>query len=87
MVVYFPTFWTTCKSVTVIEAKTSALQSNRTLRVIFSENRESEDTHENSIFLLFRQNIPLSELIQGNVVLSSHDLFYGRNLGKIEICM
>ena len=36
------------------------------LRVIFSENRESEDTHEKSIFLLFRQNIPLSELIQGN---------------------
>ena len=38
------------------------------LRVIFSENRESEDTHEKSIFLLFRQNIPLSELIQGNIV-------------------
>ena len=30
--------------------------------------RESEDTHEKSIFLLFRQNIPLSELIQGNIV-------------------
>ena len=28
------------------------------LRVIFSKNRESEDTHEKSIFLLFRQNIP-----------------------------
>ena len=55
------------------------------LRVIFSENRESEDTHEKSILLLFRQNIPLSELIQGNIVYSSHDLFCGRNLGKIEI--
>ena len=38
------------------------------LRVIFSENRVSEDTHEKSIFLLFRQNIPLSELIQGKIV-------------------
>ena len=38
------------------------------LRVIFSENRESEDTHEKSIFLLFRQNVPLSELIQGKIV-------------------
>ena len=38
------------------------------LRVIFSENRESEDTHEKSIFLLFRQNIPFSELIQGKIV-------------------
>ena len=55
--------------------------------MIFSQNRESEDSHEKSIFLLFRQNIPLSELIQGKVVQSSHDLFYGRNLGKIEICM
>ena len=34
----------------------------------FSENRESEDTHEKLIFLLFRQNIPFSELIQGNIV-------------------
>ena len=38
------------------------------LRVIFSENRESEDTHEKSIFLLFRQNVPFSELIQGKIV-------------------
>ena len=38
------------------------------LRVVFSENRESEDTHEKSIFLLFRQNVPLSELIQGKIV-------------------
>ena len=38
------------------------------LRVIFSEYRESEDTHEKSIFLLFHQNIPLSELIQGKIV-------------------
>ena len=33
------------------------------LRAIFSECRESEDSHEKSIFLLFRQNIPLGELI------------------------
>ena len=38
------------------------------LRVIFSEYRESEDTHEKSIFLLFHQNIPLDELIQGKIV-------------------
>ena len=38
------------------------------LRVIFSEKRESEDSHEKSIFLLFRQNIPFSELIQGKIV-------------------
>ena len=37
------------------------------LRVIFSENRESEDSHEKSIFLLIRQNIPFSELIQGKI--------------------
>ena len=55
--------------------------------MIFSECRESEDSHEKSIFLLFRHNIPLSELIQEKIVLSSHDLFYGRNLGKIEICI
>ena len=57
------------------------------LRVIFSECRKSKDSHENSIFLLFRQNIPLGELIQEKIVQSSHDLFYGRNLGKIEICI
>ena len=57
------------------------------LRVIFSEFRKSEDSHEKSIFLLFRQNIPLGELIQEKIVQSSHDLFYGRNLGKIEICI
>ena len=38
------------------------------LRVIFSECRESEDSHEKSIFLLFGQNIPLGELIQGKIV-------------------
>ena len=38
------------------------------LRVIFSEYRESEDTHEKSIFLLFHQNILLGELIQGKIV-------------------
>ena len=38
------------------------------IRVIFSENRVSEDTHEKSIFLLFRQNVPFSELIQGKIV-------------------
>ena len=36
-----------------------------TLKVIFSENRESEDSHEKSIFRLFRQNIPFNDLIQG----------------------
>ena len=45
-----------------------ALARDSPLRVIFSENRESEDTHEKSIFLLFRQNVPLSELIQGKIV-------------------
>ena len=38
------------------------------LRQIFSEWRESEDSREKSIFLLFRQNIPLGELIQGKLV-------------------
>ena len=38
------------------------------LRAIFWERRESEDTREKSIFLLFRQNIPLGELIQGKIV-------------------
>ena len=42
--------------------------SSMYLRVIFSEYRESEDTHEKSIFLLFHQNIPLGELIQGKIV-------------------
>ena len=51
----------------------------RFLRAIFWERRESEDTHEKSIFLLFRQNIPLGELIQGKVVQGSKDLFYGQN--------
>ena len=37
------------------------------LRVVFSEYRESEDTHEKSIFLLFHQNIPLGELIHGKI--------------------
>ena len=44
------------------------LNFKKFLRVIFSENRESEDTHEKSIFLLFRQNVPSSELIQGKIV-------------------
>ena len=39
-----------------------------TLRVIFSENRELDNTHKKSIFLLFRLNIPLSDFIQGNIV-------------------
>ena len=38
------------------------------LRATFWERRESEDTDEKSIFLLFRQNIPLGELIQGKIV-------------------
>ena len=56
---------TTCPS-----ALTPQLFGMRTpsLRVIFSEYRESEDTHEKSIFLLFHQNIPLGELIQGKIV-------------------
>ena len=36
--------------------------------MIFSQCRESEDSREKSIFLLFRQNIPLSERIQGKIV-------------------
>ena len=36
--------------------------------MIFSEYPELEDTHEKSIFLLFYQNIPLGELIQGKIV-------------------
>jgi len=43
-------------------------EASKTLRVIFSENRESEDSREKSFFLLFRQKIPLSELIQGKIV-------------------
>ena len=42
--------------------------TTKDLRVIFSEYRESKDTHEKSIFLLFHQNIPLGELIQGKIV-------------------
>ena len=38
------------------------------LRTTFWERRESEDTHQKSIFLLFRQNIPLGELTQGKIV-------------------
>ena len=38
------------------------------LRVIFWEYRESEDTHEKSIFLLFRQNIAMGELVQEKLV-------------------
>ena len=43
-------------------------EKDGSLRVIFSEYRESEDTHEKSIFLLFHQNIPVGELIQGKIV-------------------
>ena len=38
------------------------------LRVIFWEYRESEDTHEKSIFLLLHQNIAMGELVQGKIV-------------------
>ena len=44
------------------------LKERESLRATFWERRESEDTHEKSIFLLFRQNIPLGELIQGKIV-------------------
>ena len=51
-----------------LEAMTCAVTKMAdVLRVIFSENRESEDSHEKSIFLLIRQNIPFSELIQGKI--------------------
>jgi len=43
-------------------------QKARALRVIFPESRESEDSHQKSIFLLFRQNVLLGELIQGKIV-------------------
>ena len=33
---------------------------SNSLRVIFWERRESEGTHDKSIFLLFHQNIPLN---------------------------
>ena len=46
----------------------SMCQDWHRLRLIFSENRESEDSHEKSIFLLFRQNIPLNEHIQDKTV-------------------
>ena len=52
-----------------LDQKTFQELSERSgLRAIFWERRESEDTHEKSIFLLFRQNIPLGELIQGKIV-------------------
>ena len=38
------------------------------LRAIFSKKQESKDSQEISIFLLFRQNIPLGELIQGKIL-------------------
>ena len=51
-----------------LEAMTCAVTKMAdVLRVIFSENRESEDSHEKSILLLIRQNIPFSELIQGKI--------------------
>ena len=43
-------------------------RSLKNLRVIFWGCRESEDTHEKSIFLLFRQNIAMGELVQGKIV-------------------
>ena len=55
-----------CTVVTTLTASGKLVPS--TLRVIFRERRESEDTHEKSIFLLFRQNIPLGELIQVKIV-------------------
>jgi len=44
---------------------TSKHLHNKQLRATFWARRELEDTHEKSIFLLFRLNIPLGELIQG----------------------
>ena len=46
----------------------SPSRTTERLRAIFSECRESEDSYEKSIFLLFRQNIPMGELIQGKIV-------------------
>ena len=63
------------------------LQLGKYLRVIFWEYRESEDTHEKSIFLLFCQNIAMGELVQGKIVQSSNDFFCGQNLRKFEICI
>ena len=67
---YIPIVWL---AMTKGEMETSFLSFlslffSNVLRVIFSECRESEDSHERSIFLLFFQNIPLSELIQGKIV-------------------
>ena len=50
------------------QAEFNLRNTSNYLRVIFSENRESEDSHEKSIFLLIRQKIPFSELIQGKTV-------------------
>ena len=50
------------------EASLLQAPGHTVLRATFWERRESEDTHEKSIFLLFRQNIPLGELIQGKIV-------------------
>ena len=50
----------------------------RLLRAIFSEYRESKDTHKKSNFFLFCQNIPLGKLIQEKVIQSSNELFNGR---------
>ena len=38
------------------------------LRLIFSECGESKDRREKSVFHLFRQNILLGELVQGELV-------------------
>ena len=54
-----------------------------TLRVIFWEYRESEDTHEKSIFLLLNQSIAMGELVQGKIVSSSNDLFCGQKFKKV----
>ena len=46
----------------------------------FSQNVENRKTvTKNWIFLLFRQNIPLGELIRGKMVLSSDKVLNGRN--------
>ena len=47
--------------------RNKALKVLKVLRVIFLEYRESENTHEKSIFLSFHQNIP-GELTQGKIV-------------------
>ena len=62
-------FWVACMlHMCFASKKRQRLKLPHALRVIFSEYRESEDTHEKSIFLLFHQNIPIGELIKGKIV-------------------